>query len=106
MTEITIDQAAHCPRCGEVGEIAKKDVKRHYIDGEYWDVYVYICPNRSCVWYNTGWIVSSNERGIVYQRKQGERGQDKTFFRLTPDQMAVGRRMVEDLQGRDLRDEE
>jgi hypothetical protein len=104
--EVTIEQAAHCPRCGEVGSIAKKEVKKHFIDHEWWDVYAYICPNDKCVWYNTGWLVSSNERGIVYQRPQGERGIDKTFKKFSPDQMAMGRRMVEDVKQQDLRDEE
>lgn len=103
--EVTIDEAAHCPKCGEVGIIAKKEVKKHYIDREWWDVYVYICTNELCRWYNTGWIVSSNERGVVYQRPSGPRGQDKTFLKLSPDQMAVGRRIVEDLKQRDMREE-
>jgi len=102
--EITVDQASHCPKCGDVGTIAKKQVKQHYIDREWWDVYVYICGNSLCRWYNTGWAVSSNERGVVYQRPQGERGIDKTFQKLSPDQLAHGRRMVEDVEQRDLRD--
>lgn len=104
--EVTLDQASHCPRCGELGTIAKKDVKRHRIDHEWWDVYALLCVNSSCVWFNTGWLVSSNDRGIVYQRTQGERGIDKTFRKLSPDQIAMGRRMVEDLKQQDLRDEE
>lgn len=103
--EVTIDEAAHCPKCNEIGTIAKKEVKRHYIDREWWDVYVYICTNDGCVWYNTGWLVSSNERGVVYQRNQGTRGQDKTFVGLSNEQLSYGQRMIEDLVQRDLRDD-
>lgn len=103
--EITVEMASHCPICNEIGIIAKKEVKRQYIDREWWDVVVYQCTNENCRWYNTGWLVSSNDRGLVYQRNQGERGQDKTFSKMSPDQLARGQRMVEDLMQRDLRED-
>ena len=103
--EITVEQASHCPKCNEIGIIAKKEAKRHYIDHEWWDVYAYQCTNDNCSWFNTGWIVSSNERGVVYQREQGMRGQDKTFLKLSPDQLAAGQRMIEDVVRRDLRED-
>jgi hypothetical protein len=103
---VTIDEAAHCPRCDTIGEIAKKEVKRHFIENEWWDVYVYTCPNQVCPWWNTGWIVSSNERGIVYERPVGERGMPKSFPKLSKDQLAYGQRLVEDVVKKDLRDDE
>lgn len=103
--EVTVEMASHCPKCDEIGVVAKQKAERHYIDRQYWDVLVYQCTNTICPWYNTGWVVSSNERGIVYQRAQGPRGIDKQFTKLSPDQMAMGRRLVEDIQKQDLRDE-
>lgn len=106
----TVVEASKCPRCKSQGEIRKgggvKSGERKRIDNEWWDVVVYYCLNDVCPWFNTGWLVSSNERGEVFERQQGARGHDRTFERMSPDALARGRRMVEDLKNMDLRDDE
>lgn len=102
---VSITEAAHCPKCGVLGRLAKSN-KTRADSGELCDVAVYHCTNDGCSWYNTGWLVQSDERGQVYERDQGTRGQDKTFQPMSRDQQAAGQRAVEDLLGRDLRDKD
>jgi len=96
LSEVTVVEASKCPKCGTQGVLSKTE---HTKDdaGAPCDVAVYLCDNEGCTWYKTGWVVQSDERGKVYQRDQGERGQDKTFEKPTPDFFARGRRIVEDV---------
>jgi hypothetical protein len=95
--EITVEEAAHCPKCGEVGKLVSHEQSFTDDYGKKWDVVTYECDNEKCVWFGTGWPVSSDERGVVYQRPQGPRGQDKTFEPMSQDQLAYGRRVIEDV---------
>ena len=98
MTTITLAEASHCPRCNQRGETEQvRDLPNRD------KMHVLICKNEGCEWYNTGWVVQVAPDGSVFQREQGERGQDKTFPKLTEDQLAYGRRTMEDIEGRDLR---
>src|SRR5262245_50482361 len=108
---VSITEAAKCRgklpdnrRCGEIGKLIRSN-KAYDDDGELCDVAVYHCVNPDCTWFNTGWVVQSNDRGEVYERDQGPRGQDKTFRAMSPDQLAYGRRMMEDIARRDLDNE-
>jgi hypothetical protein len=98
---VTIDEAAKCPKCGVVGKL--KVSKRKFFEGEWWDVAVYECANQRCTWFDQpGWLVSSNERGEVYERDQGPRGQDKTFTPMSPGALSRGRMDVEEVAGKDV----
>lgn len=98
---VTVEQAAKCPKCGKPGRL-NYSAKHTDDNGVDWDVVAYICDNELCIWLNTGWLVQSDKNGIVYQRDQGERGQDKQFERMSPDLKAAGRRYLEDIVRRDL----
>lgn len=101
---VTVDEAAKCPKCGVLGKL--RSTRRRFFEGEWWDVGAYYCVNEDCNWFNTGWAVSSNEQGIVYERPQGERGQDKTFNKMSRAQLAHGRAQVEEVLGRDAEEED
>lgn len=105
MGEITIEQAAKCPKCGVLGRLHTSR-KTFAEGGEPCDIATYHCVTEACSWYGTGWAVQSDSRGMVYQRDQGTRGQDKTFNPLSREAMARGQRQVEDLMQRDLRDKD
>jgi hypothetical protein len=81
----------------EAGAGAKGRAERNFFEGEWWDVVTYYCHNRGCRWYNSGWLVSSNERGEVYERSQGTRGQDKTFNPLSKSALERGRAQIEEV---------
>lgn len=51
----------------------------------------YICDNKRCAWYSTGWIVQLRKDGTIAERSQGE----KDFQKLTPGQEAAARRYIE-----------
>lgn len=102
---VTIDEAALCPKCKTLGQVARNRSERKKFEGKMWDVCVYICVNEGCNWFNTGWVVQSDDRGVVYERPQGPRGQDKQFNKLSRGQMAAGRAMVEEVIGRDAEEE-
>jgi hypothetical protein len=95
----TLEEAAECPKCHLVGMLTGSDKKE--IDGQEWDVTSYHCDNEDCSWYNTGWVVSSDKNGHVYERPRGERGMDKTFEPLSKEALFRGRAEVEEVIGRD-----
>jgi hypothetical protein len=78
---------------------------QRFFEGEMWDVVTYYCHNRGCNWYNSGWLVSSNEQGIVYERSQGPRGQDKTFTPLSKEALSRGRAEIEEVMGQDAEED-
>jgi len=95
----TFEEARECPHCHNQMEVElySKDTRAKR------EVYTTKCMTEGCRWYGTGRIIQL-DNGIVFERQQGERGQDKGFKTLTPDQLAMGQRMVEDAVQRDLRD--
>jgi hypothetical protein len=90
---IRLEDAAKCPKCGVPGEV----VNRTQIvdEGELWDVVAYKCDTELCPWCDSHWFVQSDKNGIVYEREIGERGMDKTFPKISADQLALGRRILE-----------
>jgi hypothetical protein len=94
--EITVEEASKCPKCNQTGKLG--NVEPSFTDdyGKRWDVVIYSCTNEQCNWFETGWPVSSDDRGVVFQREQGTRGQDKTFEPMSSDALAYGRRVLED----------
>lgn len=99
----TLNEAAFCPRCERRGREVRKVKDRDEGGSPCW-VYTFHCQTELCPWYQTGWAVQTDERGNVFEREQGPRGQDKTFKKMSRDAIARGRRQVEDLLGEDLRD--
>lgn len=95
----TFDEARECPHCKKPMEATLYSRDEHIKR----EVYTTKCMTEGCRWYGTGRIIQL-DNGIVFERQQGPRGQDKTFKPLTNDQLAVGQRMVEDAVQRDLRD--
>lgn len=95
----TLDEARTCPKCGNLMEleVASRDEARKQVN------YAAICMTELCTWFGTGRAITVNN-GIVFERNQGPRGQDKQFPTLSPDELAHGQRMVEDAVNRDLRD--
>lgn len=94
----TLQEASYCPRCQKAGE---RSLHRAFRDNS--KLYIIKCLNGDCSWYNTGWAVQVDSDGQVYEREIGPRGMDKTFPTLSPDQLAYGQRLIEDIKGEDLR---
>lgn len=92
---ITVEEACKCESCGRPGQLVGAQT-RILERGEYWDICVYLCDNKLCLKLDNTWAVQSNKNGIVYEREIGERGMDKTWKPMSSDQMAYGRRIVED----------
>lgn len=98
-----VEDAAKCPKCGEVGALKTTTrVEDERTPGKWWDLGEYECATELCVWFGTGWAVQSDENGLVYERPKGERGMDKTFTPMSPDLKAAGRAFLEDIVERDL----
>jgi hypothetical protein len=72
-------------------------------------LYRCMCRTKGCDWFDTGRAVQVDMDDKVYERpgtREGEgRGMEKTYEEMSPDQLAFGRRVLEDAAGRDLRDE-
>lgn len=101
-TELTtFEKAKRCPKCDQPGEASlHKNLPR---GGK---VYTVMCRNEKCRWFDTGWAVQVNPDGEVYDRtKDPMGGKLKTYPALSPGQLAAGQRAIEDMRGRDLRDE-
>jgi hypothetical protein len=98
----TFDEAKTCPKCKNPMQVESKEALPHIGSNCY--LYTVICYTEGCRWFGTGRAIQVNN-GIVYERPRGERGMDKTFPTMTPDQLARGQRDVEDAVQRDLRSE-
>lgn len=92
----TIDEAKRCPRCSNTGQEVRNDV-----GPKGSRIYTFNCMNTNCKWYGTGFVVQVLADGSIPDRGRVE----KEFPKLTPGQEAMARRTLEDLQGRDLRDD-
>jgi hypothetical protein len=95
---IPLEEAAKCPKCSKPGKL---DGARALEDGGHLNVY--LCDNNRCVWLNTGWVVQTDKRGMVYERPIGDRGHDKSFPVMSNQVLSAGQRTVEDAVRRDLR---
>jgi len=95
----TFDEAKTCPKCGKImdAEIMSKNGEQV--------TYATVCMTELCPWFGTGRAITLVD-GQVYERPRGERGIKKSFPDLTPSQLGMGQRMVEDAVQRDLRDSE
>lgn len=107
---VTIVEASKCPICGDQGKLRRSN-KVDGDDGQKWDLATYYCPNEEgCRWakQGSGWLVQSDKEGNVWERSRGERGMDKTFEKRTisPDRLSFGRRVIEDIKQKDLRDDD
>lgn len=92
----TYEEASRCPKCDTPGKQVKSEPgsKRSTI-------YILNCVNERCTWYNTGWQVQVMEDGSVPIRTTTA----KTAEPLSEEQKAYARRYLEDIAGRDLREE-
>lgn len=95
---VTFEEACRCPKCGQPGASTKQIT---HPSGT--TIFTVLCENSLCLWYNTGWLVQRNRDGSIPERERGPRGADKDFVPYTPEQEAYARRVLEDTQQRDLR---
>jgi len=85
----TLEEASHCPRCGEVG--IQGNVR---LLGARGKLIQFDCRNTRCKWYNQpGWSVQVRKDGTVPDPDTTPRG---NFPALDNE---VGKRMVENLEG-------
>lgn len=96
MSETTYEEAKRCPKCKTPGKevSSQPGAKRS-------TVYIINCVNELCTWYDTGWQVQVMEDGTIPIRKPSI----KTTSPLSEDQKAFARRYLEDVAGRDLRED-
>jgi hypothetical protein len=89
----TLDEASHCPKCGEPGAV--KPGYETIREGRHRGakVYIYMCTNERCVWLNTGWTVQVNPDGTIPERVKGP----KEHPQLDSFAEAAARRQLEDL---------
>jgi hypothetical protein len=107
--EILITEAAKCHLnrgCKQTGKLVSSKRIRDE-DGDPCDIAVYECQTDLCPRVGERWLVQSDPRGVVYQRPPAGRGGgiEHTFPHMTPDQLAQGRRAVEQAQLEMMRQE-
>lgn len=90
----TVEDAKRCPRCDQPGD---QTVTTAGPKGS--KLYTFVCNNRLCRWYSTGWIVQVNADGSIPERKGGE----KEF--TTPKDFDERSKKVEEMLRQQLRDE-
>lgn len=93
---IRLEEAAKCLKCGTPGKLTAAYRRHIFEQGSWWDLCVYTCDRELCPWNGESWLVQSDPNGIVFEREIGPRGMDKTFQPISNDQLAFGRRVVED----------
>jgi hypothetical protein len=68
----TFDEANHCPKCNEPGEVgSKRPSAKPGVSA-----IVCTCRNKRCKWFNTGWVIQINPNGTVPEardRSQSDR---------------------------------
>ena len=98
---MTLDspEVRNCPHCKK--RMATKSTD-HTGVGTHPIQVTLLCETDDCKWFNTGRTISTDIRGNVYEREIGERGMDKDFPHMSPDQLARGRRIAEDAAGKEL----
>ena len=90
-----IEDVAPCPGCGKL-RVMTKSQGRTDDRGHPCDVAVYVCDTEGCKWYQEGQLIQTTPDGRVYERERRADGRiEKTFPDFTPDQLAYGRRQVE-----------
>ena len=97
----TFEEAKQCPKCDTPGEAI---LYRKLEDGG--KLYTVFCRNARCEWADTSWAVQVDREDQLYQRPAKVANKDKRFPTLTPDQLAMGQRLVEDAMQQDLRNKE
>lgn len=95
----TFEDACRCPRCDKPGEATMAKPlpaggKMHYI----------FCRTPLCPWQDTSWMVQVRADGTIPERNPLEKVTDLATP-LSADAYAAGRRIMEDIQRRDLRGE-
>ena len=83
----SMEEAARCPRCDQPGmqNGSKPGPKRS-------KVLTYICGNKLCRWYNTGWVVQVGSDGSIPDRRQGPKQ-----FVVDPWADSIARRQLEEI---------
>lgn len=98
----TVEEASKCPRCSVPGELKssrrapERDANMRKIPTGTM-VHTYACVTESCRWFETEWVVQVFPDNTVPIRERGERGAEKDFPALTPDQKSIGRATIEDI---------
>src|SRR5436305_15045216 len=86
---VTVDEAARCPKCREVGKVVRSGRGPQLSTARN-----YQCENEMCRWFQTGWVVQIKADGTIPERSQG----DKTFEPLDLAQRQAGQRMIEAIE--------
>lgn len=105
-SRISLEDAAKCPKCGKAGKLDSAFlITEGTLAGGHTNVY--ICDNNLCIWgiELSGWAVSTDKRGAVYQQDSGDRGHEKAFPTMSQDMISMGQRFAEDAAGKDMRNE-
>jgi hypothetical protein len=99
MAETTFEEAKRCPKCQVPGmevreqKLAENKGKVHFIE----------CINPVCKWFQTSWMVQVRPDGTIPDMTKDTDTGERSFPKMSQEQIDMGRRVMEDIEQRDLR---
>lgn len=87
----TLDDAKHCPKCGQVGSIEMETKGRAGSK-----IYNVNCQNEICTWFETGWVVQVKADGTLAERQAGP----KQFEKLNVYQEKAAQAIIDEVKER------
>jgi hypothetical protein len=83
----SLEEAVRCPKCDQPGMPGSTQAGPRRSK-----ILTYVCENKLCRWYGTGWVVQVGSDGSIPDRRQGPKQ-----FEIDPWADSIARRQLEEI---------